>query len=107
MSRLRRIEQQDRIFFVTANLARGTPDLSPFERDLILDSLSDARTRQGFLLFGYVVMPDPVHALLAVISGSLPDIMHQWKRNAARLIQKARLQTRPAISISPVDERVI
>ena len=71
MSRLRRIEQQDRIFFVTSNLARGVPNLSETERDLVLNSLGETRTAHKFLLFGYVVMPDHVHAVLAVISGSL------------------------------------
>jgi putative transposase len=90
MSRLRRIEQQDRIFFVTSNLARGAPNLSPIERDVVLNSLNETRATHKFLLFGYVVMPDHVHALLAVISGSLADVMHRWKGSSARLIQKAR-----------------
>ena len=90
MSRLRRIEQQDRIFFVTSNLAKGAANLSEIERDLVRNSLSEARTRYKFLLFGYVVMPDHAHAVFAVISGSLADIMHRWKRSSAHSIQKAR-----------------
>lgn len=90
MSRLRRIEQQDRIFFVTSNLARGAASFSETEGDLVLDSLAETRKAQDFLLFGYVVMPDHVHAVVAVISGSLSDIMHQWKRSSASSIQKAR-----------------
>ena len=90
MSRLRRIEQQDRIFFVTSNLARGVQALSAAERDLVLNSLSKARTVHGFFLFGYVVMPGHVHALMAVITGSLADIMHRWKRESAHSIQKTR-----------------
>jgi len=90
MSRLRRIEQQDRIFFVTSNLARGASNLSPIERDVVLNSLNEARATHGFHLFGYVVMPDHTHILLAVISGSLAEIMHRWKSNTARSIQKTR-----------------
>ena len=90
VSRLRRIEQQDRIFFVTSNLARGAADLSPIERDLVLNSLSETRTTHGFLLFGYVVMPDHIHALFAVIASSLAEIMHQWKASTARSVQKLR-----------------
>jgi putative transposase len=90
MSRLRRIEQQDRIFFVTSNVARGAPNLSPVERDLVLNSLNETRTAHRFLLFGYVVMPDHVHALFAVISSSLAEIMHRWKLSSSRSIQKAR-----------------
>jgi putative transposase len=90
MSRLRRIEQQDRIFFVTSNLARGAASLSETERDLVLNSLAGTRKAQGFLLFGYVVMLDHVHAVLAIISGSLSDSMHRWKSSAASSIQKTR-----------------
>ena len=95
MSRLRRIEQQDRIFFVTSNLTRATANLSEQERDLVLVSLAETRTVQRFLLLGYVVMPDHVHVLLAVIAGSVSDIMHAWKRSAARSIQNARGKTGP------------
>ena len=90
MSRLRRIAQQDRIFFVTSNLARGALNLSERERDLVLNLLAETRSAHGFLLLGYVVMPDHVHALLAIVSGSLSDIMHQWKRTSASSIQKTR-----------------
>jgi len=90
MSRLRRIEQADRIFFVTTNVAKGVPSLSPVERDLVLRMLGETRATDKFLLLGYVVMPDHAHALLAVLSGSLVDIMHRWKFRAARAIQKAR-----------------
>jgi REP element-mobilizing transposase RayT len=90
MSRLRRIAQQDRIFFVTSNLARSAANLSAIERDLVLNSLNETRTAHGFLLFGYVVMPDHVHAVLAIISGSLADVMHRWKGSSARSIQKGR-----------------
>ena len=95
MSRLRRIEQQDRIFFVTSNLTRATANLSEQERDLVLVSLAETRTVQRFLLLGYVVMPDHVHVLLAVIAGSISDIMRAWKRSAARSIQNARGKTGP------------
>ena len=90
MSRIRRIEQTDRIFFVTTNLAKGVPNFSPVERNLVLNALGETRAAHKFLLVGYVVMPDHAHALLAVLSSSLPDILRQWKSKTARAIQKAR-----------------
>ena len=90
MSRLRRIERTDRIFFVTTNLAKGVPSLSPIERDVVLRALGETRSTDKFLLLGYVVMPDHAHAILAVLCGSLVDIMHRWKFKAARAIQRAR-----------------
>lgn len=64
MTRIRRIEQIDRIFFVTFNVARNVRDLSTPERDLVLEILAELRSRLGFLLLGYCVMPDHVHLLL-------------------------------------------
>ncbi len=61
MVRFRRIEDRDRIFFVTANVARGIRDFSPAERDTILDVLAAQRTPRTFLLFGYAIMPDHIH----------------------------------------------
>ena len=90
MSRLRRIADQDRIFFVTTNLANGAENLSPSERDQVLNFLAETRTRHKFLLLGYVVMPNHAHLLIAVISGSLSGIMRQWKQGSAHAIQKAR-----------------
>ncbi len=45
MVRFRRIEDRDRIFFVTTNLARGISDFSPAERDTILDVLGPSEPR--------------------------------------------------------------
>jgi len=45
MVRFRRIEDRDRIFFVTTNVARGIRDFSPAERDTILDVLAAQRAR--------------------------------------------------------------
>lgn len=49
MSRLRRIEHQDRMFFVTTNVARGVPPLSCVERDLVLRQLDEVRGANRFL----------------------------------------------------------
>jgi REP element-mobilizing transposase RayT len=64
MTRLRRIEDRDRIFFVTFNLGRGIQALSDAERDLILNTLAELRGPDDFALFGYVVMLEHVHLLL-------------------------------------------
>jgi putative transposase len=90
MSRLRRIADTDRIFFVTTNLDPGVANLSPAERDIVLDWLAKVRARYEFLLLGYVVMPDHVHILLAVILSSLPEIVRGWKSHTARVIQRDR-----------------
>lgn len=66
VSRVRRLLTTDRIFFVTVNLRRNIPPLGPEEFLLLIDALEESRRRMGFLLCGYVLMPDHWHALLAV-----------------------------------------
>jgi putative transposase len=95
MSRLRRIADQDRIFFITTNLLKDCPPLTPSERDLILSSLGDVRTRCPFILLGYVVMPTHAHLLLAVQSISISQVMHQWKFKSGHRVQQLRGTQRP------------
>jgi REP element-mobilizing transposase RayT len=52
----------DRIFFVTVNLRRSLLPFTAAEYALILESL-ESRRRWGFLLCGYVLMPDHWYGL--------------------------------------------
>jgi len=90
MSRLRRIAVQDRIFFVTTNLATNVTSLSPKERDLLLTVLDALRSSCDFLVLGYVVMPDHAHLLVTCRTESIPKLMHQWKFKTGYTIQKGR-----------------
>jgi putative transposase len=93
MSRLRRIEQSDRIFFITTNVSKNVPLLRPPEMDLLLDILDHVRHAAAFLLLGYVVMPDHAHLMLATRTGSLSRILHQWKFKTGYAVQKHRHYT--------------
>jgi putative transposase len=90
MSRLRRIEPVGRYFFVTSNLARGIAPFTLGERDICLHHLAQTRQKHGFQLFGYVVMPDHAHLLLATFESALPTIMRDWKRDSGYVIAKDR-----------------
>jgi putative transposase len=90
MTRLRRIEDRDRFFFVTANLARDTRPLEPTERDLILNTLSAQRNLGEFFLFGYAVMPTHVHLLLHPHNKNLVQIMRNLKSKTGYKILQAR-----------------
>ncbi len=63
MSRVQRLRVADRIFFVTVNLRRSLRPFTESEFPSILTSFEDSRRRLGFLLCGYVLMPDHWHAL--------------------------------------------
>ena len=90
MTRLRRIETRDRIFFVTTNLARGTPELAIAERDLLLRQIVRQRAAGGFLLFGYVVMPDHLHLLIAPTAADLIGVMREFKSCTGQGIRNVR-----------------
>ncbi len=90
MSRLRRIADRDRIFFVTTNLARLVPTLSSRERDLVLEQLKRQRLKSFFLLFGYVVMPGHLHLLLMPHGRGLAAAMHALKRTTAEELVRIR-----------------
>jgi hypothetical protein len=65
VTRLRRIADRDRIFFVKANLHRRAPRLSGAERDLLLNQLGRQHAANQFLIFAYVIMPTHFHLLIA------------------------------------------
>ena len=90
MTRLRRIEDRHRFFFVTTNLALGTRPLIPTERDLILNVLSGQRSLGELFLFGYAVMPTHVHLLLHPHNKDLVQIMRNLKSRTGFEILRAR-----------------
>jgi len=90
MTRLRRIEDSDRFFFVTTNLARNTPPLTPTECDLILKVLANQRRLGEFFLFGFVVMPTHTHLLLHPHNKDLVRIMRNFKSRSGYGILQAR-----------------
>ena len=73
MTRLRRIADHDRIFFITVRVGRGVGLLSPAERDIVLQYVAAERSKGTFLIFGYVVMPDHLHLLIAPFQAGLQD----------------------------------
>ena len=111
MTRLRRIEELDRIFFVTFNVERGVKALADAERDLVLQTLGVLRGPDDFALFGYVIMPDHAHLLLWPRSVSLIRILRDLKSKTGFAIARAVTRTGKSgsavILISSADARVI
>jgi REP element-mobilizing transposase RayT len=94
VSRLRRIADCDRIFFITTNLLDGVPPLSADERTIVLDQLKRQRADAEFWLFGYVVMPTHVHLLLMPNAKGMSAIMHRFKRFTALELGNCRAHNR-------------
>jgi putative transposase len=90
MTRLRRIEDRDRFFFVTTNLVRGLRPMAPPECDVILNVLADQKHAGEFFLFGYVVMPTHLHLLLHPHNKDLIQIMRNFKSKTGYRVLQAR-----------------
>jgi putative transposase len=95
MSRLRRIETHERIFFVTTNLLSSVGPLDENERDIVLRILSMTRDKHGAVLAGYAVMPDHVHLMLLPGEKGLPMFMHGFKRTSQLAVSQVRKRNVP------------
>jgi putative transposase len=90
MTRLRRIEVSDRIFFVTTNLALNVAPFTNEERDLILARLLGQRQRGDFFLFGFAVMPTHLHLLFSPHNKDIVRIMRDLKSRIGYEIARGR-----------------
>ena len=80
VSRLRRLFVTGKIFFVTCNVLRDLPTLNETEFEILARVFQRVRQRRGFLLSGYVFMPDHWHALIYPAQGdTLPRLMGALK----------------------------
>ncbi len=93
MSKVRRLRVTDRIFFVTANLVGTASPLTESEYPLIVEAFESSRRRLGFLLCGYVLMPDHWHALVSThYPLTISRVVRDVKQLSARAINAASAQ---------------
>lgn len=91
MSRLRRIAQHSRFFFITCNLRREVRPFTDAEFALLSTTLVDVRRRTPFALCGYCFMPDHWHAIIFPNEGSsISDILMRVKVGCYQRIRKRR-----------------
>ena len=64
MSNVHRLRHSDRIFFLCVNVRPRFRRFDESEYALLIHVLEASRQRLGFLLCGYVLMPDHWHALI-------------------------------------------
>jgi len=91
MSRIHRLRTTDRIFFVTVRLRRWVRAFGTSEYRTMIDVLEASRGRLGFLLCGYVLMPDHWHALIWTgYPLTISQLVHDVKKVAARRLHQQR-----------------
>ena len=91
VSRLRRLCVSGKLFFITCN---PLPTRIPFldaDLTILAEAIGDVRKRRGFLLGGYVLMPDHWHALIyPAQQDTLPPLMDAIKVASMRRIDTRR-----------------
>ena len=91
MSNARRLQTSDRIFFVTSNLRRGIAPLTGAEYPLLLNIFDTSRSRLGFGICGYVLMPDHWHALIWPFHRvTISQVLHDVKKISALRLHQCR-----------------
>jgi REP element-mobilizing transposase RayT len=91
MSHIHRLRTTDRVFYVTVNLRRSLETFDTLEYRMMIDVLESARARLGFLLCGYVLMPDHWHALIwTAYPLTISQVIHDVKKVAARRLHQLR-----------------
>ena len=91
MSHVHRLRLTERIFFVTVNLRRRVEPFGGTEYPLLLEALEASRRRLGFLLCGYVLMPDHWHALIWThYPLTISQVIHDVKIESARRLHARR-----------------
>ena len=80
------------LHFITCSCYRRLPLLrSPRSRDEFVKALGEMRTKFGFLLVGYVVMPEHVHLLISEPQDGTPsDVMRDLKQRVSLAIGGVR-----------------
>jgi putative transposase len=95
-SKLKRYYGHDDLHFITFSCYQRRPLLgAPPQRDLFLTILEQVRQRYGFLVVGYVVMPEHVHLLISEPEASSPSVVMQVVKQefAKNLMRSIRAET--------------
>ena len=91
MSNVHRLRLTDRVFFITVNLRPAFQRFSAFEYPVILEVFEASRKRLGFLLCGYVLLPDHWHALIwAQYPLLISQVLHDVKKVTTRRFHARR-----------------
>src|ERR1700674_1042781 len=96
MSHVHRLLLTDRVFFVSVNLRPRMKRFQGCEYSLMLEVLNDSRRRLGFLLCGYVLMPDHWHALIwPAYPLLISEVLHDAKKISALKLHASRRSKGP------------
>jgi putative transposase len=91
---LKRYYGQDHLHYLTCSCYHRQPWLAtPRRRDLFSQILEETRRRYGFVVVGYVVMPDHIHLLISEpMRGTPSTVMQVVKQRYARSVLRREMR---------------
>jgi putative transposase len=91
---LKRYYGQDHLHYLTCSCYHRQPWLAtPRRRDTFLQILEETRQRYGFVVVGYVVMPDHIHLLISEPERGTPStVMQVVKQRYARSVLRREMR---------------
>ena len=94
---LKRFYGQKHLHFITCSCYRRLPLLrSVRARNTFVKILDEVRDRYGFLLVGYVVMPEHIHLLISEPSKGTPStVMQVLKQRISRRLRRKHRRANP------------
>ncbi len=103
---LKRLYGQGHFPFITFSCFRRLPLLKTVRaRDVFVKELSKIRDETGFLLSGYVVMPEHVHLLISEPKQGTPStVLQKLKLRVARKLRTRRRRSRATQLRLPFEE---
>jgi putative transposase len=88
---LQRFQQAGHLHFITFSCYRRQQLLTPTIRSMFERALERSRVKYGFLIVGYVVMPDHVHLLMSEVENdSLASTIQFMRQSVARKVGEGR-----------------
>ena len=90
VSKLKRYDVENHVYFVTSKTLNNKPIfLDHAHAELFINNLLSCRRRYGFLLLGFVLMPDHFHALIMPKTGfTISSVMQKIKSLFAYRLRK-------------------
>src|SRR5271169_1284009 len=105
-NKLKRFYGQGHLHFLTFSCYRRRPLLGTVRaRNLFVKRLGEVRARYGFLLAGYVVMPEHVHLLIGEPRKGTPStVLQVLKQRVSREMRRKRRRVSKAQMALPFAE---
>ena len=103
---LKRYYGQDHLHFINCSCYHRQPWLAtPRRRDLFSQILEETRQRYGFVVVGYVVMPDHIHLLISEPERGTPStVMQVVKQRFARSVLRRKKRNSAQSELWPDSE---